>query len=113
MSEEDPLKKMIELITKRREWQREMEDISNRASEEAEREVIAEVWRTLGDHTETYWEAMTLVSKFVEVLKFARSELEGASEALPFVMRQLATCIWIDAGIIEIARSVKPPEELE
>ena len=108
MSHEDPIQRLMELMKKREAWEEKMSALSEKASEMVENELIAELWRDLGDHTETYWEAMLLVKKFIKCLTKVRKELSSRSGMSPEVMRKLASCIWLDASMQEVIKDIDP-----
>jgi hypothetical protein len=62
-----------------------LEPLRKESRERTESTILLPLWQDLGDQTETYWQAMTAVSTFVEIERFIHEKLQGLD--LPVMYR--------------------------
>lgn len=86
-----------------------VEQQQERQSMVIEKEVLVDLWKDLGDFTETYWQAMTGVKVFAEVVLYGQDELKGlkapiaarVAKAVGLAFIAQAAAITETAGAIE------------
>ena len=100
--DDDPIKKIAEMMMARQQWSDQMDKITSDGSDAIESAVLMDLWKDLGDHTATYWEAMSVVSNFHRALKSVRKLLPPESRASVHALRALASCIFCDAKVASI-----------
>ncbi len=61
----EPIRQIFEARQRQQDLSAALHVISNARSEAIEEEALVDLWRDLGDQTETYWSAMTAVQGFV------------------------------------------------
>lgn len=56
--------------------------IRDAEADRIERELLCDLWRDLGDNTETYWQAMTAVAAYVKIDRFIFREMDTLPHAV-------------------------------
>jgi len=103
MSEHDnipePLKKLMALERAKAAHQAALNEISSRQSDQIEHEVLVDLWRDLGDNTETYWQTINACAAFQEVHNTAVEVMAHLSPAVRGrVLRALGATFTIEAS---------------
>lgn len=58
-----------------------VEPLREEGSDKIERELLCDLWRDLGDLTESYWQAMCTATAFTKIDRFIHTQMEQLSEA--------------------------------
>lgn len=74
---------VLEMVRRQRREQmidQALEPLREAGSEKIESEILCDLWRDLGDHTESYWQAMCAASAFARIDRFIFSEMDKLSQ---------------------------------
>lgn len=103
-SEFNPLAAFTEMLERRKKMEGEMRAMTEGLSEQLEKAVLMELWKQLGDHTETYFEALNGAHMFIEALTAVRDIATKSTTLGPIIMEALSQCCFYDA---QVHRSMK------
>lgn len=78
----NPLAELINEITRRDREGQAISELTSKLSMETESDVLIGVWQHLGDHTETYFEAMQVCYAIVSINKAIEKHAAGFSPEL-------------------------------
>lgn len=104
----NPLKAVFESIKRKKAIDDDIDAITIKHSEKAETEILVELWKELGDGTETYWEAYKGIEAFIKMQKSIKKHMMKQS------VRTQAPLLKAMAKIIEhLEETFKSIRELE
>jgi len=103
MSESDPFNELLARAKVFEAHGERVQELVTKSSEASEQATLMQLWSDLGDHTETYWQAMQAVNRFVEAKKSAVKEVNNitSTRLKARVLKALAECLLAEVTTLE------------
>lgn len=96
----DPIHKMMELMRFHNNAEEKMRAIAKKEQENAERQIMMDLWGWLSNNTETYSEAFDAVADYTKALKATRKHIPGRSHAITIRLAEaLAAQVALDSEL--------------
>jgi hypothetical protein len=104
--------KLLGKLEKEIKLQEKLQALSESESSEVETKILMDLWKKLGDNTETYWEAMNCTACFVKAVRSSRKALKKCQPEIKALIFETIGELFIgDAETIRRIETLKMEHE--